>query len=85
MESIMNNNAGGFNAPSREAIYYRLNKLAFGPEWELDYEEFAAYDAINRAVEPEPEPEPEPTDPAQAHKKRASRFKSCPPPVIIFK
>ena len=84
-ESIMNNNAGGFNAPSREAIYYRLNKLAFGPEWELDYEEFAAYDAINRAVEPEPEPEPEPTDPAQAHKKRASRFKACPPPVIIIK
>lgn len=83
--SIMNLNTGGFNAPSREAIYYRLNKLAFGPEWVYDYEEFVAYDVVNRAVEPEPEPEPEPEEPAQAHKKRASRFKACPPPVIIFK
>ena len=56
--SIMFSNEGVFNAPSREAIYYRLHKLAYGAEWEYDFEDFAAYDAINRADAPE-EPEPE--------------------------
>lgn len=37
-----------FNAPSREAIYYRIHKLAYGEEWEYDYEKFVEYDAINR-------------------------------------
>lgn len=46
--SIMRYNTGGFNAPSREAIYYRINKLAYGADWEYDYEEFVEYDAINR-------------------------------------
>jgi hypothetical protein len=47
--SIMDNNTGGFNAPSREAIYYRINKLAYGKDWEYDYEDFVEYDAINRS------------------------------------
>lgn len=47
--SIMRHNTGGFNAPSREAIYYRMHKLAYGNEWEYDYEEFVEYDARNRA------------------------------------
>ena len=47
--SIMDNNIGGFNAPSREAIYYRINKLAYGKDWEYDYEDFVEYDAINRS------------------------------------
>lgn len=38
--SIMNTNTGGFNAPSREAIYYRIHKLAYGDSWEYGYEEF---------------------------------------------
>lgn len=65
-ESIMNFYTGGFNAPSREAIYWRIHKLAYGCEWEYNYETFAQYDAINRTQgpeenhEPEPEPEPEP-------------------------
>lgn len=43
--SIMNvNNLGGFNAPSREAIYYRIHKLAYGSEWQYDYEEFVRWD-----------------------------------------
>ena len=42
--SIMNNNTGGFNAPSREAIYYRIHKLAYGPEWVYDYEAFVEWD-----------------------------------------
>ena len=46
--SIMRYNTGGFNAPSREAIYYRIHKLAYGSEWEYDYEKFVEYDAINR-------------------------------------
>lgn len=46
--SIMRSNYGGFNAPSREAIYRRIHYLAYGVDWEYDYEEFVAYDAINR-------------------------------------
>ena len=46
--SIMRYNVGGFNAPSREAIWYRIHKLAYGAEWTYDYEEFVAWDAVNR-------------------------------------
>lgn len=47
-QSIMRHNIGGFNAPSREAIYYRIHKLAYGSQWDYYYEEFAEYDARNR-------------------------------------
>ena len=50
MNSIMNANVGGFNAPSREAIYYRIHKLAYGADWKYDYEEFVEWDAKNRAT-----------------------------------
>ena len=50
MNSIMRYNTGGFNAPSREAIYYRIHKLAYGADWEYDYEEFVEWDAKNRAT-----------------------------------
>ena len=46
--SIMSYNTGGFNAPSREAIYYRIHKLAYGADWKYDYEEFVEWDAKNR-------------------------------------
>lgn len=46
--SIMRYNTDGYNAPSREAIYTRIHKLAFGEVWEYDYEDFVSYDAINR-------------------------------------
>ena len=46
--SIMRYYTGGFNAPSREAIYYRIHKLAYGPNWVYDYEEFVEYDEVNR-------------------------------------
>ncbi|MBO7111443.1 MAG: leucine-rich repeat protein [Bacteroidaceae bacterium] len=46
--SIMRYNTGGFNAPSRYAIWYRINKLAYGENWNGTYEDFVAYDAINR-------------------------------------
>lgn len=48
--SIMRYNTGGFNAPSREAIYYRIHKLAYGDNWNYDYEEFVEWDARNRAA-----------------------------------
>ena len=46
--SIMRYNTGGYNAPSREAIWYRIHKLAYGADWEEDFEEFVSYDAVNR-------------------------------------
>lgn len=39
---------GKFNAPSREAIYYRIHKLAYGDSWTYKFEDFAAWDAKNR-------------------------------------
>ena len=45
--SIMRYNTGGFNAPSREAIWYRMHKLAYGESWEYNYEDFVAYDMKN--------------------------------------
>ena len=39
---------GKFNAPSREAIYYRIHKLAYGDSWVYNFEDFVEYDAINR-------------------------------------
>jgi len=46
-DGIMNTTQGQFNAPSREAIYNRLHKLAYGDEWNFDYETFVSYDVIN--------------------------------------
>ena len=40
-----------FNAPSREAAYIRIHKLAYGSSWQYDYEEFVKYDAINRKTQ----------------------------------
>lgn len=49
--SIMNGDlAAGFNAPSREAIYYRIHKLAYGTDWSYDFEDFVTYDEINRTA-----------------------------------
>ena len=39
---------GEFNAPSREAIYYRIHKLAYGDSWVYNFEDFATWDAKNR-------------------------------------
>ena len=51
--SIMVNDCqGGFNAPSREAIYYRIHKLAYGPEWEYNYEDFVKWDQGAKNIHP---------------------------------
>lgn len=44
--SIMRYNEGGFNAPSREAIYYRIHKLAYGTNWTYNFEDFVAWDEV---------------------------------------
>ncbi len=72
--SIMNTNAGGFNAPSREAIYYRIHKLAYGDSWEYDYEEFVEWDARNRA-----------TAATRAMVYKPANYKPTHPPVIVNK
>ena len=76
--SIMRDNTGGFNAPSREAIYYRIHKLAYGDDWEYDYEKFVEYDAINRAAA------------ASAPQKRRAnyvekQYEPLAPPVVVGK
>lgn len=43
-ESMMRSNTHGFNAPSREAIYKRIMKTAYGSTWEYDYETFVEFD-----------------------------------------
>ena len=50
--SIMNDNRGSFNAPSRYTIWYRIHKLAYGSSWNGSFEDFAAYDAVNRKAAP---------------------------------
>lgn len=49
--SIMRFNQGMFNAPSREVIYKRIHKLAFGKDWQYDYETFVEYDQKNITAE----------------------------------
>ncbi len=43
-ESMMRSNTHGFNAPSREAIYKRIMRTAYGSIWEYDYETFVEFD-----------------------------------------
>ena len=50
-QSIMKDNSGEFNAPSREIIWRRIHRLAYGDAWEYPYEAFAEYDRINRKPE----------------------------------
>lgn len=73
--SIMRYNDGGFNAPSREAIYIRIHKLAYGEDWQYDYESFVAYDEVNRRTEPA----------AAAHSGVTRMYEPTVPPVVIGK
>ena len=45
--SIMRYNTGGYNAPSRAAIYNKIHKRVYGKSWKFDYDEFTEYDQIN--------------------------------------
>ena len=46
--SMMRYNDSPFNAPSRERIYQVIMELSEGEDWIYSYEDFVAYDAINR-------------------------------------
>lgn len=48
--SIMRYNTGGFNAPSREAIYKKIMKFSEGDAWTYDYETFVTFDAPARSA-----------------------------------
>ena len=75
--SIMRDNTGGFNAPSREAIYCRIHKLAYGDSWNYSYEDFVTYDEINRKVSS-----------SAASRRSAGRQTRCEPlhpPVVVGK
>lgn len=75
--SIMRYNTGGFNAPSREAIYYRIHKLAYGDSWQYDYEEFVEWDERNIKTAEEA---------AQAKTWRAPmKVRHTAPPVVVGK
>lgn len=77
-DSMMYHNEGRFNAPSREAIYYRLHKVAYGLSWQYDFDAFKQYDAINRRTSPSA---------SQSGLRRASPATSSlpplPPPVML--
>lgn len=40
-----------FDAPSREAIYYRIHKLAYGKDWQYNFEDFVQWDLKNVQTE----------------------------------
>ena len=48
--SIMRYNTGGFNAPSREAIYKKIMMFSEGDAWTYDYETFVEFDAPARSA-----------------------------------
>ncbi len=73
--SIMRYNTGGFNAPSREAIYYRIHKLAYGDSWEYNYEDFVEWDARNRTT----------SSATHAMVYKPANYKPTHPPVIVNK
>ena len=47
--SIMRDNKGIFNAPSREIIYRRVMELSKGSSYSYDFEDFATFDASYKA------------------------------------
>lgn len=49
--SIMRDNSGGYNAPSREAIYKKIMIFSEGESWNYDYETFVAFDSAAREKE----------------------------------
>ncbi|MCQ2184227.1 MAG: M64 family metallo-endopeptidase, partial [Bacteroidales bacterium] len=75
VNSIMRYNTGKFNAPSREAIYKKVHKLAYGSSWTYDYNKFLEYDAINR------------TSVSQAYNEMpvGKNIQPLHPPVVIYR
>ena len=76
--SIMRYNTGGFNAPSREAIYKKIMKFSEGDTWTYDYETFVAFDAPARSTEAVTKAA------AQSTSVDKSNFIPLAPPVMIM-
>lgn len=72
--SIMKYNTGEFNSPSREAIYYRIHKLAYGNSWKYDYEKFVEWDAVNRKAS---------SATGMEHTTPLKPFQQLHPPVVV--
>ena len=66
-----------FNAPSREAIYKRAMKLAYGDSWTYDYEEFVKFDEPGRA-------ECINTNTRSVNKKIMKDYKHIPPKIFNY-
>lgn len=47
--SIMRYYTGGFNAPSREQIWRRVQEIAYGDKFEFNHEDFVKFDIATRA------------------------------------
>ena len=77
--SLMGSNGTDFNAPSRQAIWYRINKLTQGDSWEGSYEDFVAYDMSIKAASA---PIKETTSKRAARNERAMTGYKGAPPVI---
>ena len=76
VNSIMRYNTDGYNAPSREAIYYRIHKLAYGADWEYDYEKFVEWDDRNHKTAAS-------ATSAPYRGKEPKQYKPTHPPVVI--
>lgn len=51
--SIMRSSSWGvFNAPSREAIYKRIHQIAYGQDWEYNFEDFVEWDKAHPSNQP---------------------------------
>ncbi len=77
-KSIMSSNATEFNAPSRMAIWYRINKLTQGDEWDGTHEDFVKFDLATRSS----------TKKAKVAKKQDTQHRAIPryrgaPPVVM--
>lgn len=76
--SIMRYNTGGFNAPSREAIYKKIMKFSEGDSWTYDRQEFVEFDAPARKAEAATRVS------AQKAERNKADFVPLAPPVMIW-
>lgn len=74
--SVMSSNGDSFNAPSRYAIWYRINKLAYGADWNGTYEDFVTWDLAHRTPT---------TKSARPINYVEKDFPPLPPPVVVNK
>lgn len=76
--SVMSSNGDSFNAPSRYAIWYRINKLAYGADWDGTFEDFVTWDLAHRT--------PVATSARSARTNFVEReFEPLAPPVVVNK